>query len=63
MCLLCKAEEDTGAGVQCMIAGDPEVQLGVTQSSTASVISEIERPNLQGVRTLILYSTWMGTFK
>ena len=29
-----------------MIAGGPELQLGVTQSSTASDISEIECPNL-----------------
>ena len=57
--IVCKAEEDAGAGVQCMIAGGPEVQLDVTQSSTASVMFEIERPNLQGVWTSVFYSTWM----
>ena len=39
-----------------MIAGGPEVQLGVAQPSTASDISEIERPNLKGVRASVFYS-------
>ena len=41
-----------------MIAGGPEVQLGVAQPSTASDISEIERPNLKGVRASVFYSTY-----
>ena len=40
-----------------MRAGGPEVQLGVAQPSTASDISEIERPNLKGVRASVFYST------
>ena len=39
-----------------MIAGGPEVQLGVAQPSTASDISEIERPNLKGVQVSVFYS-------
>ena len=40
-----------------MMAGGPEVQLGVAQPSTASDISEIKRPNLKGVRASVFYST------
>ena len=52
-----KLRKARGAGVQCTIAGGPEVQLGVAQPSTASDISEIERPNLKGVRASVFYST------
>ena len=59
---MCQAEEDAGAVVQCVIAGGSEVQLGFAQSSIASDISEIEHPTLQGVQTLILYSTIVHTY-
>ena len=56
---MCQAEEDA---VQCVIAGGSEIQLGFAQSSIASDISEIEHPTLQGVQTLILYSTIVRTY-
>ena len=42
---------------RCMGAGDPNVPLGIVEPTVTCAITEIERPNLQGVRAPVVDST------